>query len=62
MAVGISNGIGRFGVSGPGNQLAPAGNGQARDPSQIPWYSSGPFWTMVFLIVGYVLVFQTLRR
>jgi hypothetical protein len=29
---------------------------------EAPWYASGPFWVLVFLVVGYLLVFQTLKR
>jgi hypothetical protein len=27
----------------------------------VPWYESGPFWVLVFLVMGYILVFQTLK-
>jgi hypothetical protein len=60
--VGISNGIGRFGVSSPANLVAPAGQNRVSNSQEVPWYESGPFWTLVFLVVGYILVFQTLRR
>jgi hypothetical protein len=62
MPVGISNGMNRFGVTGPPNRTAPAGqNAISSSPDDTPWYESGPFWVLVFLVVGYVLVFQTLR-
>ena len=62
MGVGISNGISRFGVAGPVNSTAPAGaNRVNNDPGDTKWYESGPFWVLVFLVVGYILVFQTLK-
>lgn len=27
----------------------------------IPFYESGPFWVLVFLTVGYILVYRTIR-
>jgi hypothetical protein len=61
MAVGIGSGLGRFGVSGPPNRSAPAGNNTVTGNPSRPWYATGPLWTMVFLVVGYILVFRTLR-
>lgn len=54
-------GMGRFGVTPP-NLRAPSGS-QTVDTSGVetPWYLSGPVWVLLFLIVGYILVFQTLR-
>ena len=60
MATGIGNGINRFGVVGPANSVAPAGGNRVTSSTETPWYASGPFWVLVFLVVGYVLVFQTL--
>lgn len=56
-----SQGVGRFG--GPPNTSAPAGNNtvSSRDVDDVRWYESGPFWVLVFLVVGYILVFQTLK-
>lgn len=56
-----SLGIGRFGVRVP-NATAPSGSSPV-DASEVttPWYGSGPFWVLLFLIVGYILVFQTLK-
>lgn len=58
-----STGVGRFGVSPP-NGTRPAG-GNPQSPSDagvdVPWYASGPVWVLVFLVVGYILVVQTLK-
>jgi hypothetical protein len=59
--VGISNGMSRFGVSGPVNSIAPAGANRVTNSQDVAWYESGPFWVLVFLAVGYILVFQTLK-
>jgi len=60
--VGIGNGISRFGVAGPVNSSAPGGSNRvSNSPGDVKFYESGPFWVIVFLVVGYVLVFQTLR-
>lgn len=54
---------GRFGMTPP-NATAPGGSAMA-SPVQagvdVAWYESGPFWVIVFLVVGYILVFQTLK-
>jgi hypothetical protein len=57
-----SMGVGRFGVVPP-NANAPRGsNPQSAEAAGEPaWYASGPFWVLVFLVVGYILVFQTLK-
>jgi hypothetical protein len=58
-----STGIGRFGVVPP-NASAPRGANPASPTDagvSVPWYASGPVWVLVFLAVGYVLVFQTLK-
>lgn len=61
MTIGITRpGSGMAGVFPP-NRSAPSPGGSARDPGSVPFYESGPFWVVVFLVVGYVLVFQTLR-
>jgi hypothetical protein len=60
-AIGISNGISRFGAQGPSNGMAPAGNNTQRDPNATPWYASGPFWVLMFLAIGYLMVTQTLK-
>jgi hypothetical protein len=63
MPVGISNGINRWGASGPPNRSAPAGgNAPTSSPDETPWWEAGPLWVLIFLVVGYVLVFQTLKR
>lgn len=51
---------GRFGA---GNAVAPSGaNPQSASAAgETPWYAGGPFWVLVFLVVGYILVFQTLK-
>jgi hypothetical protein len=51
-----SGGMGRYGqaLGAP----SPAGPGGA---AERPFLGSGPFWVLVFLAVGYILVFQTLR-
>ena len=59
--VGIANGIGRFGVAGPANSVVPAGQNRVTSSPDTPWYASGPVWTLVFLVVGYILVFHTLK-
>ena len=59
--IGMSNGVGRFGVSSPANSVAPAGQNRVTSSQATPWYESGPFWTLAFLVVGYLLVFQTLK-
>jgi len=62
MAVGVSNGISRFGVSGPVNSTAPRGaNGITGDTGETKVWESGPVWTLIFLFVGYIMVRQTLR-
>jgi hypothetical protein len=48
-------------ASGPPNRSAPAPGGGARSPDSVAFWESGPFWVLVFLVVGYVLVFQTLK-
>lgn len=64
--IGISQasmGVGRFGVQPP-NGTTPGGyNLQSPTDAGVdtPWYSSGPAWVLVFLVVGYILVFQTLK-
>jgi hypothetical protein len=61
--IGISNGINRFGAPNPPNRSAPAGaNTVTSSPDDTPWWEAGPLWVLVFLVVGYILVFQTLRR
>lgn len=56
-----SLGIGRFGVTVP-NRMAPSGsNPQDTSEVETPWYASGPVWVLLFLVVGYILVFQTLK-
>lgn len=60
--VGIGGGINRFGVSGPVNATAPSGaNGVSNAPGDVKVWESGPFWVLVFLGVGYIMVFKTLR-
>jgi hypothetical protein len=54
---------GRFGVIPP-NATTPRGSNPANPTDagvEVPWYASGPIWVLVFLAVGYVLVFQTLK-
>ena len=48
-----------------GNGTAPrVGNSQSPTDAGVeaPWYASGPTWVLIFLIVGYILVFQTLKN
>lgn len=59
--IGIAQPMGRLGVSGPPNRSMPAPGGSARAPEDVPWYESGPFWVLVALVLGYILVFQTLK-
>lgn len=56
-----SLGLGKFGVRVP-NTRAPGGSNSV-DSSEVetPWYGSGPVWVLIFLVVGYILVFQTLK-
>lgn len=56
-----SLGIGRFGQMVP-NTSAPSGSNPT-NPSEVqePWYATGPVWVVLFLVVGYILVFQTLK-
>jgi hypothetical protein len=58
-----SMGVGRFGAIPP-NATTPRG-ASIQSPTEAgverPWYASGPFWVLVFLAVGYILVFQTLK-
>jgi hypothetical protein len=63
MTFGISNGIGRFGVSGPPNRSAPAGGNPvtSNNTGVTKWYESGPLWVLIFLVVGWVLVYQTVK-
>lgn len=63
--VGISQasmGVGRFGVTPP-NATQPSGSRpqSSEAAGDVPWYASGPVWVLIFLIVGYILVFQTLK-
>jgi len=59
--VGISQGLTRFGGFGPPNRNPGQTVSPVSDATSTPWWQSGPVWVMVFLIVGYVLVFQTLK-
>jgi hypothetical protein len=62
-AVGIpqaSLGVGRFGVTPP-NAVAPSGSNDVTGDPEPRWYESGPLWVLIFLVVGYILVFQTLK-
>ena len=56
-SVGMSSGqgMGRY-----GQHLQEAGPGGTQNSSR-PFIGSGPFWVLAFLVVGYILVFQTLR-
>jgi hypothetical protein len=47
----------------PPNATAPSGSNpqSAQAAGERTWYASGPFWVIVFLVAGYVLVFQTLK-
>lgn len=54
---------GGFGVRPP-NATAPGGSNIASPVSagvDVAWYASGPFWVLIFLALGYILVFQTLK-
>jgi hypothetical protein len=59
-----STGIGRFGVTPPNASSPRVGNTQSPTDAgvEVPWYASGPAWVLVFLVVGYILVFQTLKN
>ena len=54
--------IGRFGVI-PSNSSMPSGSNpqNSEEAGDVPWYESGPVWVLVFLVVGYILVFRTLK-
>lgn len=58
-----STGIGRFGVTPPNASMPGGGNRQSSTDAgvDVPWYASGPTWVLVFLVVGYILVFRTLK-
>jgi len=60
-SIGISSGISRFGAQGPANIMTPGGANPVTGNPQRQWYESGPFWTFVFLAVGYILVYRTLK-
>jgi hypothetical protein len=66
MPIGIpqtSTGVGRFGVHPP-NAISPRGSNPASPQDagvEVPWYQSGPVWVILFLVAGYILVFQTLK-
>jgi hypothetical protein len=63
--VGIpqNNVMGRFGVRPPNSSMPSGANPASPSDSgvAVPWYASGPVWVLVFLAVGYILVFQTLK-
>jgi hypothetical protein len=54
--------LNRFGGYSPGATAATTPAVQAANEAEnVRWYESGPFWTIMFLIVGYILVYRTLR-
>jgi hypothetical protein len=60
----MSNGIGRFGVSGPPNATSPGGANtvtSSNTGAPKPFYQTGPFWVIIFLIVGWLGVYRTIR-
>ena len=61
MGIGIPNGVISYGASGPPNRSAPSGTARVSNSNETPWYEGGPLWVLIFLVVGYVLVFQTLK-
>lgn len=54
--------LGRFGVV-PSNSTRPAGSNpqNPQEAGDVAWYESGPVWVILFLVVGYILVFRTLK-
>lgn len=58
--------LSRFGTMVP-NYNAPGGGNpvalgvQSGDAAAISWYESGPFWMILFLVAGYILVYRTIR-
>lgn len=58
-----SMGVGRFGVTPPNAGMPRGANTQSPTDAGVDakWYESGPVWVILFLIVGYILVFQTLK-
>lgn len=55
-------GIGTPGRFGGFNNAKPSGANPVNNSDvDVPWYASGPAWVIVFLIAGYILVFQTLK-
>ena len=54
-------GINRFGGRSSGSPAAPTMTSTANQADATPWYESGPFWVVVFLFSGYILVYRTLR-
>jgi hypothetical protein len=60
--VGIRQGYsGRFGVAAPPNMNAPQGSNPVTSDTERAWWASGPAMVVLFLVVGYILVFRTLR-
>ena len=53
-------GMNRFGGSNT-SPAAPTMTSAANDADATRWYESGPFWVMIFLVSGYILVYRTLR-
>ena len=67
MAIGIlssQTGVGRFGVRPPNASMPGGSNPQSPSDAGVdtPWYASGPAWVLVLLVVGYILVSQTLKQ
>lgn len=52
------NRFGGYGATGPANGAVSQAAQEAEDTK---WYESGVFWTVVFLFVGYILVYRTIR-
>lgn len=54
--------LNRFGGYGAGATASTnSASAAAQDAEATKWYESGPFWTIVFLFVGYILVYRTIR-
>lgn len=55
-----SPGLNRFGGTST-SPAAPSSTSAANQADSTRWYESGPFWVMIFLFSGYILVYRTLR-
>ena len=55
-----SPGINRFGGTTSG-AAGPIMTSTANQADATRWYESGPFWVLIFLVAGYILVYRTIR-